>query len=156
MSMTSGTQAALAAMRQSVQALEEERKANNTKFDEMDKTMAQIAKEVTTLSNAQRQSNSDYLHIKEQIVLIARDNGEMKKEMMEMKDMIMSIGHHLGGMRRTSEILSSQEALNSQPSSNNQSPNLNKQDEDSKTSTQQEYTQETTTTMGEDAALDDA
>ena len=51
-SMTSGTQAALDAMRKSVQTLESDRKQNDTKIATMDRTMEQIAKDVTALSEA--------------------------------------------------------------------------------------------------------
>jgi hypothetical protein len=98
-SMTSGTQAALDAMRQSVRVLEQDKKQHETKIASMDKTMEQIAKDVTTISNSQRQSNTEYVQLKEQILNIAQANGEMKKEMKEMKDMIMCIATHLGGVR---------------------------------------------------------
>ena len=97
--MTSGTQAALEAMRQSVQKLDLDRKENRTKIETLDNTMAQIARDVTALSDSQRQSNSEYMQIKEQILNIAKDNGDIRKDMIEMKDMIMCIATHLGGVR---------------------------------------------------------
>jgi hypothetical protein len=99
MSMTSGTQAALDAMRQSVNTLQLEKQKNEKKIETLDETIAQIAREVTKLSEAQRKSNNDYVQIKEQIVTIAKDSGEIRSEMIEMKSMIMSIAHHLGGVR---------------------------------------------------------
>lgn len=99
MSMTSGTQAALDAMRQSVLTLKSDKKDNDTKIATLDETMAQIARDVTTLSEAQRKSNNDYVQIKEQMLNIAKESSEMKYEMMEMKTMIMSIANHLGGVR---------------------------------------------------------
>jgi hypothetical protein len=97
-SMTSGTQAALEAMRQSVLTLQAEKQKNDQKIASMDGTIEQIAREVTKLSETQRKANNDYVQIKEQILNIAKDSGEMKTEMMEMKSMIMSIAHHLGGV----------------------------------------------------------
>jgi hypothetical protein len=102
-SMTSRTQAALNAMRQSVLTLKSEQNKNDKKIASMDDTIAQIAQEVTILSEAQRKSNNDYVHIKEQILCIAKDSGEMKNEMMEMKAMILSIANHLGGVRSETE-----------------------------------------------------
>ena len=61
--------------------------------------MEQIARNVTALSEEQRKSNSEYIQIKEQMLNIAKDSGYMKKEMIEMKDMIMCIATHLGGVR---------------------------------------------------------
>jgi hypothetical protein len=114
-SMTSGTQLAIDAMRQSVLTLKSEQTKNDKKIASMDETIAQIAREVTTLAEAQRKSNSDYLQIKEQILGIAKDSGEMKSEMKEMKDMIMSIATHLGGVRMNNE---SQSQDNDTPSTN--------------------------------------
>ena len=102
-SMSSGTQAALDAMRQSVMTLEAERKNTDTKIATLDSTMAQIARDVTAISNAQSKSITEYVQIKEQILNIAKDNGDMKKEMLEMKQMIMSIAQHLGGVRTDME-----------------------------------------------------
>ena len=97
-SMSSGTQAALDAMRQSVRTLENDRKQNDNKIATLDSTMAQIARDVTALSESQRKANSEYIHIKEQILNIAKDSGEMRKEMLDMKSMIMCIAEHLGGV----------------------------------------------------------
>ena len=103
-SMTSGTQAAMDAMRISIQTLESDRKKNNAKLATMDSFMEQIAKDVTALSKSQRQANSDYVQIKEQILTIATNNGAMKKDMLEMKDMIMCIATHLGGVARPENL----------------------------------------------------
>jgi hypothetical protein len=102
-SMTSGTQAALEAMQKSVTYLQAEKQANDKKIASLDGTIEQIAKEVTKLSESQRKSNNDYVQIKEQILNIAKDSGDMKTEMMEMKSMIMSIAHHLGGVRNDTQ-----------------------------------------------------
>jgi hypothetical protein len=98
-SMTSGTQAALEAMRQSVNTLKLEKKDNDKKIESMDGTIEQIAREVTTLAEAQRKANNDYVQIKEQILHIAKDSSDMKTEMIELKSLIMSIANHLGGVR---------------------------------------------------------
>ena len=79
-SMSSGTQAALDAMRKSVQTLEADWKGNDKQIATLDNTMAQIARDVTALSEAQRKSNSGYVQIKEQILNIAQDSGELKKK----------------------------------------------------------------------------
>jgi hypothetical protein len=71
----------------------------DTKIAALDKTIAQIARDVTTLSDAQRKSQADYVQIKEQMLTIVKDSSDMKHEMMEMKSMIMSIAEHLGGVR---------------------------------------------------------
>ena len=97
-SMSSGTQAALDAMRQSIHTLETDRKKNDEKIAALDSSMAQIARDITALSEAQRKTGTDYVQIKEQIIHIAKDSGDMKQEMIVMKDMIMSIAHHLGGV----------------------------------------------------------
>ena len=98
-SMSSSTQTALDIMRKSVQMLENDRKKNDEKIETLDRTMEQIARNVTALSEEQRKSNSEYIQIKEQMLNIAKDSGYMKKEMIEMKDMIMCIATHLGGVR---------------------------------------------------------
>jgi hypothetical protein len=99
MSMNLSTQAALDAMRQSVLTLQADKKENDTKMAMLDKTMEQIARDVTTLSEVQRKSNDDYVHIKEQMLAIVKESSEMKQEMLEMKSMIMSIANHLGGVQ---------------------------------------------------------
>ena len=159
-SMTSGTQAALDTMRKSVQTLEADRKQNIEKIAKLDNTMAQIAQDVTTISNAQRQSHSEYVLIKEQIVNIAKDNGSMKKEMLEMKDMIMCIANHLGGVRSDQTSQTPQELLlsQSQSTSNTSAPNYSQQDQELQR--QQDDTQSTTSTsdnemMGDDDKLGD-
>ena len=121
-SMSSGTQAALEAMRKSVQTLEADRKGNDEKIATLDNTMAQIARDVTALSEAQRKSNTEYIQIKEQILNIAKDSGDMKKEMMEMKDMIMSIAQHLGGVRNDQAQHGSQSATSQQQQSQQSMP----------------------------------
>ena len=122
-SMTSGTQAALDAMRQSVQTLEADRKKHDSKIASLDNTMEQIARDVTALAEAQRKSNTEYVQIKEQILNIAQNNGDMKKEMKEMKDMIMCIANHLGGVRSdTSTQLSQQNQAQPPTQSHNNSP----------------------------------
>ena len=122
--------------------------------------MAQIAQDVTTISNAQRQSHSEYVLIKEQIVNIAKDNGSMKKEMLEMKDMIMCIANHLGGVRSDQTSQTPQELLlsQSQSTSNTSTPNYSQQDQELQR--QQDDTQSTTSTsdnemMGDDDKLGD-
>ena len=131
-SMTSGTQAAMDAMRTSIQSLETDRKNQNARIATMDNNMEQIARDVTAMSNSQRQSNSDYVHIKEQILNIAKDNGDMKKEMLEMKDMIMCIATHLGGVARNdpSSQPTQGQLLNS-PLSQITSPTYNQQNQHS-------------------------
>lgn len=98
-SMSSGTQAALDAMRQSVRTLETDKKQHEIKIASLDKTMEQIAQDVKKISDSQRKSNTEYVQLKEQILSIVETNGEMRREMKEMKDMIMCIATHLGGVR---------------------------------------------------------
>ena len=86
-------------------------------------SLTKIAKDVTALSEAQRQSNSEYVQIKEQILNIAQVNGNMQKEMKEMKDMIMCIANHLGGVRseNVAQLPLSQNQNQAQQQSQNQS-----------------------------------
>ena len=117
-SMSSGTQAALDAMRASVQTLEADRKDSETKIAALDSTMAQIARDMTALSEAQRKSNAEYVQIKEQMLNIVQGSGEMKKEMLEMKQMIMSIADHLGGVRSDQPQVSQSALTQAQASQN--------------------------------------
>jgi hypothetical protein len=117
-SMTSSTQAAMEAMRASIRTLEADRKTNTTRIATMDDSIAQIARDVTALSNSQRETNAEYVHIKEQMLSIAKDNGDIRKEMIEMKDMIMCIATHLGGVvRPPPQSQQSQDQLATQPTS---------------------------------------
>ena len=94
-SMSSQTQAAMDEMRRAIQRLENDKKSNDNKVASLDTTLAQLAKEVTTIEEAQRKTSNDFVQIKEQIVNIAQTNTELRKEMdyigknmTEMSDML--------------------------------------------------------------------
>jgi hypothetical protein len=153
--MTSGTQSALNTLRTSIHTLEAERKRHNEKISQLDNNMAQIAQDVTKLSDAQRQSANEFVQIKEQIVNIARDNGAMKKEMLEMKDMIMCIANHLGGVRSDNTDATPQELLASPTQNTTQStvPDYSQQDRD--LLREQEESQSISTESDKDMVEDD-
>lgn len=96
-SMNSGTQAAIDALKTTMKQLDLDKKTNEEKITKLDAAIEHIAKEVTVLAEAHRKSSAEYVHIKEQIASIAKENGQARYEMMEMKSLIMSIATHLNG-----------------------------------------------------------
>lgn len=127
MSMTSATQAALDAMRNSILTLQSDKKENEAKIALLDENIAKIARDVTTLAESQKNTNRDFLHIKEQMVNMSKESSDMKQDMMEMKSMIMSIATHLGGVRTDDAPKAPYDdrQLDTQPQSQSQQHSMN-------------------------------
>ena len=93
-SLSSGTQSALDAMRKSVQVLEQDKKKYDDKMMQLDKNMEEVCNSIASISNEQKHTREELVSIKQQMVA---NNAQLGTKMEEMNTMLLAVFNHLDG-----------------------------------------------------------
>ena len=93
-SLSSGTQSAIDAMRKSVQVLEQDKKKYDEKMMQLDKNMEEVCNSIASISNEQKHTREELVSIKQQMVA---NNAQLGTKMEEMNTMLLAVFNHLDG-----------------------------------------------------------